>query len=201
MRKLLVLSLLVSILPWQVTQANACESGQASGISINATTKEVTTVCFDIVAPTQAILEAEARAKIQETLSKQANSTPVTVVAEQKVSVTTLSKPQPIPPVVLQVNVATQEVTQRSLNELESARWQKEQVVTKAMEEAQAIANTNTEPGINYCVDWESVDDITGTNCSYEPVPVAEEEVNYQYDFLYDLFNFNWFEMLLAWLK
>lgn len=199
MKRILFCMLLISPM-LTTTTAYACGEGQGNALEINVTTKEVRTYCYDIIQPSQAELEAQAKQRVEQTLVQQANSNPVTQTLDSVVSVSTLADEPEQRPRVLEVNATTGVVTEREYNDVEMAQWRIDQTANQARQQATDLAKANATSGVNACVEWIALNQ-SGTSCHYEQVPVTQEEIDYQFNFLVELFNPNWFEMLMTWLK
>lgn len=200
MKRIALIGLVAGLLPLQITPAQACGAGQGSGVDVNATTQVVTYFCYDIVPPSQAQLEQEARQRIEQTLSQQANSNPITRTIESSVVVTEPYQEPAERPRVMEVNATTGEVIVRDYNDAEMAQWRIDRATYLGQQQAYEVAKSNATAGVNACVEWFAFE-MGGTVCHYEPVPISNEQIDYQYDFLYELWSPGWYEMLWSWLR
>lgn len=200
MKRIIFIALLLAPL-FNSTMAQAsCGAGQGSGVDVNATTKQVTYYCYDIVQPTQTELEAEARQRIEQTLVQQANANPVTQTIEPPIVVSTIADEPTVRPRIVEVNATTGVVIEREYNDAELAQWRIDRASYSAQEQAREIARSNAQTGVNTCVNWSAFE-ASGTQCHYESVPVSQEEIDNQYNFLFELWSPDWFENLLSWLR
>ena len=198
-RILFSIALTASLLYASPAQAS-CGAGQGSGVDINATTQVVTYFCYDIVPPSQTQLEQEARQRIEQTLSQQANANPVTKTIESSVIVTEPYQEPAERPRVMEVNATTGEVIVRDYNDAEMAQWRIDRALYLGQQQAYEVAKSNATAGVNTCVDWSAFD-MSGTECFYEQISVSATDIDYQYDFLYELWSPDWYEMLWSWLR
>lgn len=179
--------------------ARACESGQGSGIEINATTKQVTYYCVDIPTPSQTQLEAEARQRIEQTLVEQAKNNRVTQIAESSIDVSSVDEPT-VRPTIVEINATTGQVVERPYSDDELIQWRLDQASYLAKLKAREKAKDNATLGVNSCVNWSAYY-LSGTQCHYDSIIISQEEIGNQYNDLYALWSPDWFEMLLSWLR
>lgn len=200
MKRIIFIALLLAPL-FNSTMAQAsCGAGQGSGVDMNVMTKEITYYCYDIEVPSQTQLEIEARQKIEQNLSQEANNSYVTQIIDSSINVTNLSDEPLIRPRTIDFNVATGSITEREYNDDEMAQWRIDQTYYQAKSQALQIARDNLVSGINTCVSWSALE-LTGAECHYQPVNITQIEIDNEYNYLYELWSPNWFEMLLAWLR
>ena len=200
MKRILFSIALTASLLYAIPAQASCGAGQGSGVEINVTTQQVSYYCFDITPPSQSELESEARQRIEQTLSQQANANPVTTTIESSVIVTEPYQEPAERPRLIEVNATTGVVIEREYNDAEMAQWRIDRAYYSGRQEAYEIAKSNATAGVNTCVNWSAFE-MSGTECFYEQVPVNVEDIDYQYDFLYELWSPDWYEMLWSWLR
>ena len=207
MKKAIMLALLLTtITPAQANeiagtrvagQGAVCAEGQGKAVEVNATTKKESSYCIEIVLPTPpTIQQVEEKAKtiIAESITKINNQNPVTVVAEETVSV----EPQIITEILtkIEVNATTKVVTVLPLTPAELDQAAKDRAVTESRNQAKTKAKefAASEQGTEQCVNW-SAQEQSGTECALDPILATNEEVE---DFwtIFTLSFFNWYEFL-----
>lgn len=183
-------------------QGAVCAEGQGKAVEYNIALREETSYCYErepIVPPTQEQLEEQARQVIAERITQERNSEPETninentVTAEPEIITETLTK--------VEVNATTGVVTVSEFTEAEKQQLAKDRAVDTARRNARSEAETaslNTV-GVRQCVNWQA-EGQSGTECALEPIPATQEEVNQEVNELKELFDINWFAVLLAWL-
>jgi hypothetical protein len=183
-------------------QGAVCAEGQGKALEMNATTHEEWSYCYErepISVPTQQQLEERARQVIAERITQQRNAEPETTVNENTVT----AEPEIITETLIkvEVNATTGVVTVSEFTETEKQQLSKDRAVDTARRNARTEAETASRNtvGVRQCVNWQA-EGNTGTECAFEPIPATQEEVNQQVDELKELFNINWFAVLLAWL-
>lgn len=200
MKRILFSIALTAPLLYAIPAQASCGAGQGSGVEINVTTQQVSYYCFDITPPSQTELEQEARQRIEQTLSQQANANPVTTTIESSVIVTEPYQEPLERPRIIEFDVTTGEVIVRDYNDAEMAQYRIDRAYDLGRQEAYEIAKSNASAGVNTCVNWSAFD-MSGTECFYEQISVSTADIDYQYDFLYELWSPDWYEMLWSWLR
>lgn len=208
MKKIMALALLLAIVtPAQANeipgtrvagQGAVCAEGQGKALEINVTTKEEWSYCIEIIPPTpptQQELEAKAQQQIAKTITERKNENAPTVVAEETIT----AEPTPITETLtkVEVNATTGVVTVSELTDAEKEEIAKNRAIWQAKENARIEARllaTQTQ-GTKQCVNWQAQGE-SGSECDFDPIPATEEEVTEQFEFLQDLFAFNWFDFL-----
>lgn len=199
MKRIIFIALLLAPLFNNTMAQASCGAGQSSGVNMNVTTQQVTYYCYDIVQPTLTQLETEARQRIEQTLSQQAYTNAITETIEP--AVVSISNNEPTERLrLVEHNITTGEIIEREYTDSEMEQWRIDQATYTAKLQAQKVAENNARLGINTCVNW-STDSLFGTECHYGFAPVSQEEIDNQYNFLFDLWSPDWFQNLLSWLR
>lgn len=179
-------------------QGAICSAGQGKALEINATTKEEWSYCIEIIPPTpptQQELEAKAQQQIAKTITERKNENATTQVSEQTVT----AEPTPVTETLtkIEVNATTGVVTVSELTDTEKEQLAKDRAVWQAQQTARTEAErlAAETQGTKHCVNWQAQAQ-SGSECDFDPIPATEEEVTEQFDFLQDLFAFNWFDFL-----
>ena len=207
MKKAIMLALLLTtITPAQANeiagtrvagQGAVCAEGQGKAVEVNATTKQEWSYCIEIVRPTPPTVqqvEEKAKTTVAESITKINNQNPVTVVAEETVSV----EPQPITEILtkVEVNATTKVVTVSPLTPVELDQVAKDRAVAESRNQAKTKAQESAaaEQGTEQCVNW-SAQGQSGTECALDPILATEEEVEEFWN-IFTFTFFNWYELL-----
>lgn len=184
-------------------QGAICAEGQGKAVEYNIALSQETSYCYErepIAIPTQEQLEAKAREQIERTIAEQKNANAETVIAETSVTAEVIPIDEPL--TAIEINVTTGVATVREYTQAEKEQAALDRAGYEAQQNArqQAQQAAKTNQGVEQCVNW-SAGGSTGQECSFEPIPATEEEVEEQYNFLYQLFDFNWlgFLSLFVW--
>lgn len=206
MKKALATTLIMIMMSSATAQANeiagsrvagqgaVCAAGQGKGVEYNIATKQETSYCYElpvVIPPTTQQVETKAKETVATTITAQKNENPITVIAEQTVTV----EPQPITEEVtkVEVNATTKVVTISPLTQSEKEQLSKDRAVSNSREQAkeQAATLAKENQGTEQCVKW-AAQGQSGQECELDPIPATEEEVEDWWTIFIRTFD-NWY--------
>lgn len=178
-------------------QGAICAEGQGKAVEVNATTKQESSYCIEIVrppAPTPEQVETKAKEQVAQTITNQNAQNAPSVTAEETVTV----DPRPITEVLtkVEVNATTQETTITELTEAEKEEVAKNRSIAESKQTAKETAEqqASADQGTEYCVNW-AAQEQSGTECALDPITATEEEVQDWWSILTETFS-DWYEWL-----